>query len=161
MADIPETPDETRVREQREKRAAAEQEKALGNLPGNLAGALGPAFAAALAPVLSAMGAQPQDLIRCEAGHPNLTSAKFCAECGTPMGSLVPGRVVPDSPQGAVSGPQAPPAAPAAPRAASGSGRLQDKTLAGLQAIAAEKGLDASGTRKALIGRIRAARNAA
>jgi len=48
--ELPETYDEQIERERREKNASAEQEKALGNLPGNLAGALGPALAAALAP---------------------------------------------------------------------------------------------------------------
>ena len=150
LAEIPETPDETREREQREKNASAEQEKALGNLPGNLAGALGPALAAALAPLL---GLAQAGAVSCTAGHPNAAGVKFCGECGSPMGSL-PGAVVPDASQSALSGPQRP---AAAPKAAARVKPLKDWRADDLRAEARRLGLPADGDRAALIGRIRAA----
>ena len=154
LAEIPETPDETREREQREKNASAEQEKALGNLPGNLAGALGPAFAAALVPVLAAMGVQVPQSVSCPAGHPNAAGVKFCGECGSPMGFL-PGAVVPDVVQSALSGPQRAAAAAKAPRP------FKDWNADELRAEARRLGLSEDGTRAALKTRILSAKAAA
>ena len=148
--ELPETYDEQIERERREKNASAEQEKALGNLPGNLAGALGPALAAALAPLLGLAQAQA---VSCTAGHPNTAGVKFCGECGSPMGSL-PGAVVPDGAQAALSGPQR---AATAPKAAGRVKPLKDWRADDLRAEARRLGLPAHGDRAALIGRIRAA----
>ena len=155
LAEIPETPDETREREQREKNASAEQEKALGNLPGNLAGALGPALAAALAPLL---GLAQAGAVSCTAGHPNAAGVKFCGECGSPMGSL-PGAVVPDASQAALSGPQRP---AAAPKAHSKAPRpFKDWNADELRAEARRLGLPEDGTRAVLKTRILSAKAAA
>ena len=155
--ELPETYDEQIDRERREKNASAEQERALGNLPGNLAGALGPAFAAALVPVLAAMGVQVPQSVSCTAGHPNAAGVKFCGECGSPMGSL-PGAVVPDASQAALGGPQRP---AAAPKAAARVKPLKDWRADDLRAEAKRLGLPADGDRAALIGRIKGAKVAA
>ena len=154
IQEIPETYDEKIERERREKNASAEQEKALGNLPGNLAGALGPALAAALAPLLGLAQAQS---VSCTAGHPNTAGVKFCGECGSPMGSL-PGAVVPDASQAALSGPQRP---ATAPKAAGRVKPLKDWRADDLRAEARRLGLPADGDRAALIGRIKGAKVAA
>ena len=154
IQEIPETYDEKIERERREKNASAEQEKALGNLPGNRAGALGPALAAALAPLL---GLAQAGAVSCTAGHPNAAGVKFCGECGSPMGSL-PGAVVPDASQSALSGPQRP---AAAPKAAARVKPLKDWRADDLRAEARRLGLPADGDRAALIGRIKGAKVAA
>jgi hypothetical protein len=175
IAEIPETPDEVREREQREKHASAEQEKALGNLPGNLAGALGPALAAALAPLFAGVLPGALDVVRCGSGHPNAVNVKFCGECGSPMGSVLAGAVVPDTPapDGAQHARQAPTGAEidrygaraqkprTAARTASKRKPLKDMRLADLQAQARSQGLAAGGNRNELIARIRAAKTAA
>jgi hypothetical protein len=155
LAEIPETPDEALEREQREKNSSLEQQNALGNLPDNLAGALGPALAAALAPLFGAVAAGQ---VTCREGHQNLSSAKFCAECGAPMAS-VPGAVEPE--RKAVEAPEPPPAAPKAAGNGARPKPLKDWRADDLRAEAGRLGLPQDGDRAALIGRIRAAKQAA
>lgn len=93
-SDVPETPDETRVREDEEKRgqrdAVTSQAKALqqiANLPEGMATAFAHAFATAFAQMQagSAPTVSTALAIKCVAGHDNLASAKFCGECGASM----------------------------------------------------------------------------
>jgi hypothetical protein len=164
-SEIPETYDEKLRREDREKRATGEQEKALGNLPDNLARALGS--------VLGHPGGAGE-IVRCANDHPNLVSAKFCGECLVPMGSLTVscpaghendravkfcgecGTPVAAAPAAAPQPSQATvPAAPPKRRP------LKDWKADELRTLARSKGLSDEGTRAGLLARIRAAKAAA
>lgn len=140
--EIPETHDQKLQREAREKRGAADMERATGTALEQIAQIPG-AFEK-LAEILAGQ----REVVRCSSGHANPVAAKFCGECGAGMGELITA-VVPD----------APPAGTAAPQPAAGKKKpLKDMKADDLRAMAKDKGLDADGTRVELIERIRAAR---
>ena len=114
------------------------------------------ALAAALAPLFAGVLPGALDVVRCGSGHPNAVNVKFCGECGSPMGSVLAGAVVPDTPAVAAAPPPA-----EAPRPAGKRKPLKDWRLADLQALARSQGLDAGGSRNELLARIRAAKTAA
>jgi hypothetical protein len=103
--------------------------------------------------------------IECEAGHPNEPGTNYCAECGLPLHA--PTYTCPDGHEVAAKAKfcaecgqpvTAVPALEAAPAPARPSlRRLRDMRAADLAALAREKGLDDSGSRADLIGRLRAA----
>lgn len=86
---IPETPDETAIRLDVEKRGQAElaisNTESLAAIAG-LAHQLPTALSAALIQALGAVGAAPPALAHlCRNGHSNAASVKFCGECGADM----------------------------------------------------------------------------
>lgn len=142
ISEIPETPDEKIIREDRDKRGAADQAKAtalalekIGMLPENLAAALMALAGGQQAPAAAA--------VACPAGHQNPAAAKFCGECGAAVGAPA------DEPASTDGG----------------SGGDDDEGLlalsrlkaAELRQLAQERGLDTSGTRADLLERLRAA----
>lgn len=92
ISEIPETPDEIRIREDQEKRgqreAATSNAQALqqiANLPEGMATAFASAFAEALKGMNAVQALPPvtEATKRCPNDHPVPRDAKFCPECGT------------------------------------------------------------------------------
>lgn len=95
-SEVPETPDEEKVRLDQEKRgqrdavnAQAQALQQIANLPEGLATAFAQAFATAFAQMQATGSPLTQPLapsaavkVTCPDGHENLVSAKFCGECG-------------------------------------------------------------------------------
>jgi len=143
VADIPETPDETRIREDYEKRGAKDQDHMVALALGKLAGVDVPE---SLTRVVS--GAQPHipGTLPCAGGHPNPAGVKFCGECGTPMHQPA----VPD--EDAAPRPQAGPAA--------GEAAGPDLSALGyseLRRLAVSRGLPGAGTKAKLLARLQEA----
>ena len=78
----------------------------------------------------------------CPDGHEVASGMRFCGECGRPVASAAP---------------QEPEPAPAAIEPPAPVKRLEDMRAADLKALARERGVDDSGTRAQLLGRLRAA----
>lgn len=88
ISEIPETPDEVRVREDEERRGQRETAAAtshalvqIADLPNGMATAFATAFAEALK-VMNGTPSLPAADKRCPGGHPVPQDAKFCPECG-------------------------------------------------------------------------------
>ena len=176
-ADIPETPDETKGREDFAKRGATDRDNVLAVALAKLAGVelpqtirqaihgASPEIHATIAgKLICAEGhdaepgsrfcqecgspvRQPAASVKCPQGHENAVTAKFCSDCGSPVQPV------------AAIGPPAPRTAPA-PRAPAArkppkTKPLRDWKAEDLKALARSKGLDDSGTRLELIERLR------
>lgn len=143
ISEIPETYDEGREREDREKRGSKDLERATGDALSELA-KLGdlPAALRDLTRIMTGqLKAVPGDVVRCTRGHENAPAAKFCGECGSPMGELI-SATVPDGPQESAGGGKPKP--------------LKDWKADDLRALARGKGLSDEGTRADLLARIKA-----
>ena len=176
-ADIPETPDETKGREDFAKRGATDRDNVLAVALAKLAGVelpqtirqaihgASPEIHATIAgKLICAEGhdaepgsrfcqecgspvRQPAVSVKCPQGHENAVTAKFCSDCGSPV-----------QPVAAIEHP-APRTAPA-PRAPAArkppkTKPLRDWKSEDLKALARSKGLDDTGTRLELIDRLR------
>jgi hypothetical protein len=178
-ADIPETPDEVKGREDFAKRGATDRDNVLAIAMAKLAGVelpqtirqaisgASPEIHAAIAGKMvceNGHDAEPGSkfcqecggrmrqpvIAACPDGHPMTPAAKFCSECGKPA-------VVMTAP--AIEPPAAPPAA-RTPKP-SGPARvkpMRDWRLEDLQAEARRRGVDPSGTRQALLERMKRAK---
>jgi hypothetical protein len=182
LADLPETPDEAKNREDFEKRGAKDRDNVLAFALAQLAGVELPESLR-----LSVSGHMPavRGMLVCAAGHDCEPGSRFCAECGSPVHQpaataacpqghevAVSARFCPDC-GSAVASPRAELEAPApapAPRAAKvspagpvqqGTARrkpLKDWRVDDLRALARERGVDDSGTRTDLLARLRPGR---
>ena len=178
-ADIPETPDETKGREDFAKRGATDRDNVLAVALAKLAGVelpqtirqaihgASPEIHATIAgKLICAEGhdaepgsrfcqecgspvRQPAASVKCPQGHENAVTAKFCSDCGSPVQPVA--AIEPPAPRAA---PRAPSRAPAA-RKAPAKKPLRDWKSEDLKALARSKGLDDSGTRLELIERLR------
>ena len=141
--DVPETYDETRARDDFDKRGAKDRDL-LRDLA--LAKIAGLDIPETLRRQLSGIPAHiPGELI-CPSGHPSAPGQKFCGECGSVMSAAVAKGALPAA-QEAVE-PPGDDGGDRKPR------RLRDARLDELQALARDKGLDDSGTRSDLISRL-------
>ena len=173
-ADIPETPDETKGREDFAKRGATDRDNVLAVALAKLAGVelpqtirqaihgASPDIHATIAgKLICAEGhdaepgsrfcqecgspvRQPAASVKCPQGHENAVTAKFCSDCGSPV-----------QPVAAIGPPPVPAAKPAARRPAPKTKPLRDWKAEDLKALARSKGLDDTGTRLELIDRLR------
>lgn len=150
-AEIPETYDQTLIRERDEKMGKLDRENQLaaalielgklGNLPQALAQAFAPALSAAGATVAGAE-------MLCPSGHPNAPGQKFCGECGASMHGPAPERQIE---------PPAPPQVPSVP-----SEDLVSLHPQKLAKKCREAGLNDKGSKAELVARLQAhARQAA
>ncbi len=146
-SEAPETYDEKLQREDRERRGSQELEKATGDAMTEIAKM--PGALEKLAAILA--GQAPSEVVRCTQGHANPVAARFCSDCGAPMGELI-SAMVPDAPQAALSAPQP------SPRASGKRKPLKDMRADDMKALARQKGLSDDGTRLQVLERIRAAR---
>jgi hypothetical protein len=141
-AEIPETHDETKGRENFEKRGAKDRDNLMMIL---MAKAAGVEIPESMARMISGVPGHVPAELECPQGHGQPAGRKFCAECGSPMRGTAAAA--------ALESPHKPDQAPAGgkPR------RLRDARLDELQALARSRTLDASGTRADLISRLSAA----
>ena len=177
LADIPETPDEIKGREDFAKRGATDRDNVLAIAMAKLAGVELPqtirqAISGA-SPALPAIAG----IMVCEQGHDCEPGSKYCSECGSPMrrpslaacpnGHQVgaEAKFCPECGTGlnpgamgtpAIEPPAAVPAAAA--KAAARVKPLKDWRVEDLRAEARRKGLDYSGTRVEVLERIKQAR---
>jgi hypothetical protein len=149
LAEIPETPDEQRAREERDKRGQRDREGQLVDailaiagshekLPEQLARAI------AAAGLLSGDPIRPGDVIDaptvdCPQGHPCDPAHRFCGTCGSRI-----------EPRAAATGQEAD-AAPSPPTSVPDLARLR---VAELRALAEAQEVDASGTKQELVERL-------
>ena len=176
-SDIPETPDETKGREDFQKRGATDRDNVLALAMAKLAGVelpqtLRQAISGA-SPDIHAIIAgklicaeghdaepgsrfcqecgspvrQPAVSVKCPQGHENAVTAKVCSDCGSPVQPVA--AIEPPAPRTAPA-----PRAPAA-RKPPKTKPLRDWKAEDLKALARSKGLDDSGTRLELIERLR------
>ena len=180
-ADIPETPDETKGREDFAKRGATDRDNVLAVALAKLAGVelpqtirqaihgASPEIHATIAgKLICAEGhdaepgsrfcqecgspvRQPAASVKCPQGHENAVTAKFCSDCGSPVQPVA--AIEPPAPRTAPA-PRVPSRAPAA-RKPPKTKPLRDWKSEDLKALARSKGLDDSGTRLELIDRLR------
>jgi hypothetical protein len=180
LADLPETPDETKGREDFAKRGATDRDNVLALAMAKLAGVeLPQTIRQAISGASPEIHAAIAGKMVCENGHDNEPGSKFCQECGGRMRQAV----VAACPDGHPMTPAAkfcsecgkpavvmtapaigPPAAPPAVRTPkpAGSARvkpMRDWRLEDLQAEARRRGVDPSGTRQALLERMRKAKS--
>jgi hypothetical protein len=157
-SEIPETHDETRAREDFERRGAKDKDAVLTLALARLAGIDAAELPESLTRMISGVPAHVPvaGKMVCPQGHENAPGQKFCGECGAPMSS--------PAAKAAIGGPERPADPPAGEASPSHGGKarpLRDRRLDELQVIASAMGLDAEGTRTDILDRIRAARAAA
>jgi len=176
LADLPETPDEVKGREDFAKRGATDRDNVLAIAMAKLAGVelpqtirqaisgASPALPAIAGIMVCEQGHDCEpgsrfcsecgspmrrpSVAACPDGHPVAASAKFCAECGQPVAVKAAAAIEPPVP--AVSAA----AAKGAPRVKP----LKDWRVEDLRALARRKGLDDSGTRVEVLERVKQAR---
>lgn len=142
---VPETPDETNIREDAEKRGQIEQMQSTATALQDLA-KLGdlPSAIAQLAQMMAGQHALPSSTsmsIMCKHGHNNTATARFCGECGVSMSEPV------DTNRGVAIT-----AATATP-----SDDLDKRSLAELRVIGRKLGVEDGRTKKEQLTRIREA----
>ena len=181
LADLPETPDETKGREDFAKRGATDRDNVLAIAMAKLAGVeLPQTIRQAISGASPALPAIAGKLV-CENGHDAEPGSKFCQECGAAMrlprvaacsnghevgaeakfcpecgSGLSPASL--DTPAIEPPATRVTSAAPAVREAAAKKKPIKDWKLDDLRAEARTRGLDDSGTRLEVLDRIRHAR---
>ena len=171
LSEVPETPDETNAREDFDKRGAFDRDAVMAMAMAKLANIELPETLRRPLTGLAPHVPMITGLMECDAGHPNEPGMKFCGECGVPLRALAK-RACPGGhevaagmrfcgecgkpAEGSAPALEAAPEPPASP-APSQPKRLRDMRADDLKARAREKGLDDSGSRADLIGRLRTA----
>ena len=162
ISSIPETYDEVIDRKDWEQRGALDRDQVLALALAKLAGVELPET---LRRTVSGLAPHVPGTVECGDGHENRAGAKFCAECGTAMRGQAPAPVTVTCAAGhendaaskfcaecgVTMGAAALPAADAPPE------DLAELTVNQLRSLAKQRGLDASGAKTDLLGRLRAA----
>ncbi len=153
-SEIPETHDETKSREDFEKRGAKDKDAvltlALARLAGIPAGELPESLTRMISgaplhvPVVTAQ-------LECPSGHAQPAGQKFCGECGSPMSAPVSKAAL-----GASQAPSEPSADLPGREGRAKPPRLRDARLDQLQALARARGVSDKGNRADLIERLKA-----
>lgn len=144
-AEIPETYDETKIREDFDKRGAKDKDAILTLALARLAGIGTDELPESLTRMITGVPAHVPAEMECPQGHGQPAGRKFCAECGSPMRQPMAAGAL-ESPQMA-----------AGEQAARKPQRMRDAPLATLQALAKASNIDGAGTRSDLINRLSAA----
>jgi hypothetical protein len=142
-AEIPETHDEGKTREDFQKRGAHDKDAIMTLALARLAGIPTSELPESLTRMISGRPAHIPGVLECPAGHGNPAGQKFCGQCGAPMSGPVPQASLPPAPE-----------RPAAARPGQRPRRLRDARLDELQALARSRGLSVAGTRADLISRL-------
>ena len=141
IEEVPETYDETKVRENFEKRGAKDKDAILTLALARLAGIDSSQLPDSLTRMVTGVRAHVPGMLECPSGHEQPTGQKFCGECGaamhgTPQAAAITQKA--EAPNGK-------------PR------RLRDARADELQALARQHDLSDTGTRGDLISRLSAA----
>ncbi len=142
-AEIPETYDEQKTREDFDKRGARDKDAVLAMALAKIAGVELPE---SMLRMISGVPAHVPAELECPQGHGQPAGRKFCAECGSPMHGTAAAAAI-SAPQKAAQ----PPAAAGQPKRPP---RLRDQPKSVLQALARQRGLDEDGTNGELIARL-------
>ena len=145
-AEIPETHDEIKAREDFEKRGAKDKDAVLTLALARLAGIGTAELPESLTRMISGVPAHVPGQMECPKGHAQPAGQPFCGQCGSPMSQAASAGAL-ESAQKAAE-----PPAPAADMPA--SGRLKDANKRSLQALCRAHGLDEAGTNAELIMRV-------
>ena len=144
VAEIPETYDEIKSRENFEKRGAKDRDNLMLILMAKSAGVELPE---SMRHMISGQPAHIPGQIECPSGHVQPSGMKFCGECGQPMhgspaaAAIAPAvQKAPEPPSGDVDVPS--------------SGRIKDTNKKSLQALCRAHGLDEDGTNGELLLRV-------
>jgi len=141
-AEIPETYDETKQREDFEKRGAKDKDAIFALALARIAGIGADELPESLTRMITGVPAHVPAELECPQGHGQPAGRKFCAECGSPMRGT-PAAAALAGRQAAADGPVDVPA----------SGRLKDANKRSLQALCRARGLEDGGTNAELITR--------
>lgn len=150
-SEIPETHDETKAREDFDRRGARDKDAIMTLALARLAGIAASELPESLTRMVSGapLHVPVQGQVECPAGHAQAPGHKFCGECGQPM-SGPPAAALAAVPQE----PAASPPAATADQAPVKVSRLRDANLGTLRSLARGNSLDDSGTRAELITRL-------
>jgi hypothetical protein len=164
LAELPETYDEKLAREDFEKRGVTDERALMAMALAKMTGLELPETLAAR--ITGAKPHIPGATAACADGHVNPATAKFCTECGQPMGAKAPeppARLSPEK-DAPIADPSADPPpftaasaepGPAAPAAKPPTNReIRDMKRADLVTLARSRGLPDTGSRADLIGRL-------
>jgi hypothetical protein len=144
-SEIPETHDESKAREDFERRGARDKDALMTLIMAKAVG-LDPAqLPESLTRMVSGIPLHVPGQVECPQGHAQAPGMRFCGTCGSLMSAPVA--------KAALSAPQPPPAPPAEPSPFRPR-RLRDAPLSTLQGLAGTRSLDTSGTRADLIARL-------
>ena len=146
--EIPETHDETKARENFEKRGAKDKDAILTLALARLAGIESSELPESLTRMISGVPAHIPGQMVCPSGHGNPPGKAFCGDCGAPMHGTPAQAALPAAQKAAEP-----------PKAAAGQKqrRLRDARLDELQALARNASIEPEGTRADLIARLAAA----
>ena len=147
--EVPETHDETKARENFEKRGAKDKDAILTLALARLAGIESSELPESLTRMISGVPAHVPGQMVCPSGHANPPGKAFCGDCGAPMHGSPAQAALPAAVQKAAEPPPA--TGPVKPR------RLRDARLDELQALARNASIEPEGTRADLIARLAAA----
>jgi hypothetical protein len=151
LSELPETYDETKAREDFEKRGARDKDALMTLIMAKSVGIDPSQLPESLTRMVTGMPLHIPGLLECPNGHASPAGQRFCGECGAPMSAGVA--------KAALEAPGRPPAPPAGEGAA-GAGekkrRISDLRLDELQAVARSRGVPTGGTRRDLIVRLKA-----
>jgi hypothetical protein len=159
---LPETFDETKSREDFERRGAKDKDAIMTLAIARLAGVDPGELPDSLTRMISGAKAHLPQTVDCPDGHPNVPDQKFCGECGKPVRGTPP--LPPPAPADALppdtlTPSVVPQSAPTAPLPS--NTRMRGMKREDLAALATDAGIDAGGTRTDLLDRLIAANNAA
>jgi hypothetical protein len=153
-SEVPETWDESKSREDFERRGAKDKDAVLTLALARLAGIDSSELPESLTRMISGapLHVPVAGKMVCPAGHDSPAGMKFCGQCGAPMSGTV-AKAALDAPQWAAE----PPAAEPTLHQGGRPFRLQDLRHDELQAACRARGLDSEGVRKVLMKRLRTA----
>lgn len=145
-SEIPETHDETKVREDFDKRGAKDRDNLMLILMANAAGVQLPASLTRMISGVPAHVPATTALLECPGGHAQPAGMKFCGECGQLMSQ--------PAAKASLPGPRQPAQPPAPPADGQRLVRMRDGRNEVLRAFARANGLDDGGKRPDLISRL-------
>ena len=145
-AEIPETYDEIKAREDFEKRGAKDKDAVLTLALARLAGIGTAELPESLTRMISGVPAHVPGQMECPKGHAQPAGQPFCGQCGSPMSRAASA--------GALESAQKAAEPPAADADMPSSGRLKDANKKSLQALCRAHGLDEGGTNAELVVRV-------
>ena len=143
-AEIPETHDETKAREDFDKRGARDKDAILALALAKIAGIEN--LPDSLTRMVSGAPLHVPGQMECPSGHVQPSGMKFCGECGSPMHGS------PDA--AAIASPQKAAGPPVADVDMPSSGRIKDANKKSLQALCRAHGLAEDGTNSELVVRL-------
>ena len=149
ISEIPETYDETKAREDFDRRGAKDKDALMTLIMARAVGIDPSQLPESLTRMVSGKPLHVPGQLECPQGHAQPAGQKFCGECGSPMSSPA-AKAALNGPQRAPEPPPPAPSPPAGPKYA----KLREADKDTLKALARQHGLMDDGTRTDLIIRL-------